>query len=48
MTPSFVAPIFTLIYEPEVGPVPSKTSFRDMTIFTGFPVFFDNKAATGS
>ena len=31
-----------------MGPVPSKTSLRDMTIFTGRPVFFESSAATGS
>ena len=38
MRPSLRAPIFTLMYEPGVGPVPSKTSLRDITIFTGRPV----------
>ena len=36
------------MYEPGVGPVPSKTSLRDITILTGRPVFFDSSAATGS
>ena len=31
-----------------VGPVPSKTSARLMTIFTGRPVLRDSRAATGS
>jgi len=35
MVPSLRAPIFTLRYDPGVGPVPSNTSLRDMVIFTG-------------
>ena len=34
--------------EPGVGPVPSKTSLRFMTIFTGRPHLRLSSAATGS
>ncbi len=46
--PSLVAPIFTLIFEPEVGPLARSTSERDMTSFTGAPVFFDSNTESGS
>ena len=48
IVPSRLAPIFTRLWVPEVGPVPSKTSWRVMIILTGRPVFFDSIAATGS
>ena len=32
----------------EEGPVPSKTSWRFMTILTGRPLFLESTAATGS
>ena len=37
--PSLVAPIFTVLFEPEVGPVARITSSRVITIFTGRPDF---------
>ena len=43
-----LAPIFTRMNEPGVGPVPSKTSARDMIIFTGRPHLRLRMAATGS
>ena len=46
--PSLVAPILQRMKVAEVGPVPSKTSLRFMTIFTGRPHFLDSTAATGS
>ena len=46
--PWLVAPNFTVMSVPDVGPVPKKTSVRDMVTFTGCPVFRDKTAATGS
>ena len=46
--PSLVAPIFVLSVVAEVGPVPSNTSLRLITSFTGRPVFLDRIAASGS
>ena len=46
--PSFVAPSLTFIFVPEVGPVASKTSFRDICTFTGWPLLRESRAATGS
>ena len=46
--PSLVAPIFINILVPDVGPVPSKTSARDIVIFTGRPDFLERMEATGS
>ena len=46
--PFLVAPILTVMTEPEVGPVPRNTSSRDITIFTGRPVLRDMSTAKGS
>src|ERR1700676_2602196 len=46
--PSLVAPIFTLIFEPEVGPLARSTSERDITSFTGAPVFLESSTDSGS
>ena len=48
MVPSFLAPILTVLNEPEVGPVARNTSSRVITILTGRPDFFDSSSATGS
>ena len=49
MRPSLVAPSFTLIWVPDVGPVPSNTSVRLMVSFTGTPPESrESTAATGS
>ena len=48
IAPSEEAPTRTRTWEPAVGPVPTSTSSRDMTILTGRPVFFESRAATGS
>ena len=40
MVPSFLAPILTVLFEPEVGPVARITSSRVITILTGRPDFF--------
>ena len=48
MVPSFLAPIFTSIAAPEVGPEARNTSSRVITIFTGRPHFFDSASASGS
>ncbi len=48
MVPSFLAPIFTVLREPEVGPVARITSSRVITIFTGRPDFLASMVATGS
>src|SRR5262249_48083660 len=45
--PSRVAPIFTLIREPEVGPDARKTSERVITSFTGWPVFLESSTESG-
>ena len=42
------APILTLIWLPEVGPVLSNTSLRVITIFTGRLDFLDKRAVTES
>ena len=46
--PSLLAPIFTLMKLPEVGPVASNISARPMEIFTGRRAFLESAAATGS
>ena len=48
MVPSFLAPILTVLDEPEVGPEARITSSRVITILTGSPDFFDSSSATGS
>ena len=48
MVPSFFAPIFTVLLEPDVGPVARITSSRVITIFTGRPDFFASSVASGS
>jgi hypothetical protein len=48
MVPSFLAPIFTSIVAPEVGPDARNTSSRVICIFTGRPHFFDIASASGS
>ena len=48
MRPSPSTPIFTFMYEPDVGPVASITSIRFMVIFTGAPDFLDSATASGS
>src|SRR5262249_7946198 len=48
MLPSFLAPIFTLIWEAGVGPVASNSSMRLMIILTGRPALRDRTAAIGS
>ncbi len=48
MVPSFLAPIFTLIQAPEVGPEALKTSSRVICILTVRPDFFDSATAIGS
>ena len=48
MVPSDLAPSFIFMFEPGVGPEPSKVSFRLITTLTGVPVFLDRIAATGS
>ena len=48
MVPSRLHPTFTVIEEPEVGPVPLNTSSRDMFIRTGWPDSFESVSATGS
>ena len=48
MCPSLVAPIFTRMLVPDVGPVPSNTSMRLMVTFTGCRAFRERAAATGS
>ena len=48
IVPSFLAPIFTSMVAPEVGPEARNTSSRVICIFTGRPHFFDSASATGS
>ncbi len=48
MVPSFMAPIFTSIHAPEVGPDALNTSSRVICIFTVRPDFFDSMTASGS
>ena len=48
MVPSFLAPILTVLIEPDVGPVARNTSSRFITIFTGRPVLRDSTTAMGS
>ena len=48
MVPSFIAPIFTSIDAPDVGPEPRNTSSRVIWIFTDLPAIFDSMTATGS
>ena len=48
MVPSFLAPSFTSMVAPEVGPEARNTSSRVICIFTGRPVFFDSASASGS
>ena len=48
MVPSFLAPILTVLFEPDVGPEARKTSSRDIVSLTGRPDFFDSASATGS
>ncbi len=48
IVPSFLAPILTVLMEPDVGPEARMTSSRVMTIFTGRPDFFDSMVASGS
>ena len=48
MVPSFLAPILTLLIEPEVGPEARNTSSRDITILTGRPDFLASTSASGS
>ena len=43
-----MAPILTEMRVPDVGPVPTNTSVRLMTIFTGWPEIWDILAASGS
>ena len=46
--PSLVAPILTVLDDPDVGPVARNTSSRDITILTGRPDFFARTSANGS
>ena len=46
--PSRLAPSFTRIFEPDVGPVARKTSSRLMTIFTGRCALRESTIASGS
>ena len=46
--PSLVAPILTVLDDPEVGPPAWNSSWRDMMIFTGRPDLRDSTRATGS
>jgi hypothetical protein len=48
ITPSRVAPSRISITEPEVGPLASKVSARDITMRTGRPHLSDSASATGS
>ena len=48
IVPSRLTPIFTVIDEPEVGPVARNTSSRLITTFTGWPDFFASITQTGS
>ncbi len=48
MVPSRLAPIFTVMDEPEVGPVALNTSSRLIVIFTGWPDLRASSTATGS
>ncbi len=48
MVPSRLAPSFTSMTAPEVGPVARNTSSRLITIFTGRPVFCASASARGS
>ena len=48
IVPSRLTPIFTVIDEPEVGPVAWNTSSRLITIFTGAPDLRASRTATGS
>ena len=46
--PSRFAPILQRTYVAEVGPVPTSTPSRVISIFTGWPVIFDSITAIGS
>ena len=46
--PSFVAPIRTLTWALDVGPVARNTSSRSITILTGRPALRERASATGS
>jgi len=48
IVPSRLTPIFTVIDEPDVGPVARNTSSRLITTFTGWPDLFASTTATGS
>ena len=48
IVPSRLTPIFTVIDEPEVGPVARNTSSRLITTFTGWPDLRASMTATGS
>ena len=48
IVPSRLTPIFTVMDEPDVGPVALNTSSRLITIFTGWPDFRASVTATGS
>ncbi len=48
IVPSLFAPSFTRIFEPEVGPVPRKTSSRVIVILTGRPALRESTSAAGS
>ena len=48
IVPSRLTPIFTVIDEPEVGPVARNTSSRLITTFTGWPDLRASTTQTGS